>query len=390
MRILFICQCSPLQEGGAEVRSKEVALRLVKMGHAVTILCMKTDIQEPPVEDYHGARIICKKIVPDWILRKTPYPSYFLLAISSLFLMLYIPFLLRKERFDLIREDISPSPPSGLLSLVRLPARRRIAVTHNLSGTLRGWVKFYGPLYGLAGFFMNRLLRSGALKYDRIICDGQWFADELRQFPKIAHKVAYVPNGVNLECFKSNETWPNRSKMIRLLCVGRLVETKGHGYVIEALAHIKSAYPNVKLDIFGRGPLRKQLAQLAQQLSVSHMVEFHVPVRHDEMPEVYRRYDFFVLPSVFEGLPLVLIEAAASKLPIIATDIPGVTTVLDCQSATLALSENALDLADQIKWALEHPEEIRQKTALAYERAQKYDWDITARQEIDEGQDAQP
>lgn len=153
---------------------------------------------------------------------------------------------------------------------------------------------------------------------------------------------------------------------------------------------LRSGALQLKLDIVGSGPLREPLARLAQQLGVSHMLEFRPPVSHAEMPEIYRRSDFFIMPSVFEGLPLALIEAMASKLPIIATAIPGVTTVLDCTSATLALSENALDLAEKIQWAIEHTTEIVQKIELAYTIAQKYDWDITARQEIGRVYDAQP
>lgn len=388
MKILFICKCSPLKEGGAEARSKEVAFQLAAMGHEVTILCARTDVQEPPEETRNGVRIICKKVLPDWLLKRAPYPSYFSLGASSLFLMFRIPALLRKEKFDLIREDISPFPPSGLLSLKRLPARKRIAVTHNLSGTLKGWMKFYGPVYGLAGYFMDRLLRSGALKYDRIICDGKWFADELKQFPKIADKVVYVPNGVNLELFKSNGTKPHDSGAIRLLCVGRLVETKGHRYLIEAMAKIKSEFPDVELDIVGDGRLKQQLREMAEQFGVGNMVEFLPLVTHDEMPGVYRRYDFFVMPSVFEGLPVALIEAMASKLPIIATDIPGVTSILDSSGATLASSESATDLAEKMRWAFLHRKEVLQKACVAYEIARRYDWQITARQELDENYSA--
>src|SRR6185295_4368594 len=143
MRILFISHSSPLKEGGAETRTREVALRLARSGHTVTILCGKTSADDPSVTEVSGVKIVTKKTLPDWLLRKYPYPHYFSLAAANLFLMFYVPAFLRLSKFDLIREDLAPFPPTFLLSLVRLSVGRRIAITHMLSRTLRGWTKYY-------------------------------------------------------------------------------------------------------------------------------------------------------------------------------------------------------------------------------------------------------
>lgn len=384
MRILFINKASLRHEGGAEIRSKEVGKRLVLLGHDVVVLAAKTNINEPKFELYHGMKLHHKKVLPDWLIRRLPAPHYLCLAAANLFLMFHIYFLLKREKFDFIREDISPFPPSFLLSLVRLPASKRIAVVHNLPRTLKGWFKFYGIIYGFAGFLMDRLLRSGKLKYDRIISVGKWFADELKQYPEITSKVSYIPNGVNLEHFSKNKTKCGNTGVIRLLSVGRLAETKGHRYLIEALSYLKSEYPQVKLDILGNGPLKGSLVQLAKRLGVLDIVEFRIPVLYEEMPQIYNEYDFFVMPSVFEGFPVSIIEAMASQSPIIATDIPGITGVVDASSATLALTENGPDLARKLKWAFEHPDEIAQKAELGYKVANKYSWDRVAEQEMEE------
>lgn len=384
MRILFINKASLRHEGGAEIRSKEVGKRLVSLGHDVVMLTAKTNINEPKSELYHGIKLHHKKVLPDWLIRRFPAPHYLSLAAANLFLMFHIYFLLKEEKFDLIREDISPFPPSFLLSLVRLPASKRIAVVHNLPRTLKGWFKFYGIIYGFAGFLMDRLLRSGKLKYDRIICAGKWFADELKQYPEIVSKVSYIPNGVNLEHFSKNKPKRGNTRVIRLLSVGRLAETKGHRYLIEALSYLKSEYPQIKLDIFGNGPLKQTLLRRAQQLEVYDSIEFKLPVRYEQMPPIYNQYDFLVMPSVFEGFPLSLIEAMACELPIIASTIPGITGIVDASSATLALTENGPDLARKLKWAFEHPDEIAQKAELGYKVANKYSWDRVAEQEMEE------
>jgi glycosyltransferase involved in cell wall biosynthesis len=383
MRILFINKASLRHEGGGEIRSKEIAKRLASSGHDVVVLAAKTNIKESSFELYHGVKLYHKKVLPDWLIRIFPAPHYFTLAAANLMLMFHLYSFLKNNKFDLIREDISPFPPSGLLAFAALPVSKRIAVVHNLQRTLREWYKFYGPIYGFCGFLMNRSLRSGKLKYDRIVCVGKWLADELKEHPRIASKVIYVPNGVDGRFFSNKIIGSGRANAIRLLCVGRLVEIKGHRYLIEALAYLKNEYPKIKLDILGNGPLKDSLAQLTKQWGVQGIVEFRSPVSYEEMPRVYKEFDFLVMPSISEGFPMSLLEAMAGKLPIIATDIPGITHVVDGKAATLALPENSHDLAKQMKWAFEHPDEIAQKTESAYSIAKHYDWDIITQQELE-------
>jgi len=278
---------------------------------------------------------------------------------------------------------VAPFPPTFLLSLLELPVAKRIAVTHMLPGSLRAWVSYYGPLFGLAGYLMGRLLRAGAMKYDRIVCAANWFAEEMKRSPSVAAKVRYVPNGVDFAAFSPSAPSRCIHGEVRLLGVGRLVETKGHRYAIEALGRLKSRHPGLKLDIFGNGPLRGRLIDLARRLGVSHMVEILPPVAYREMPALYRRYDFFLMPSIWEGQPVSLIEAMASRLPIIATDIPSITEMLDERSATLAAKENTADLAERVDWAIGHPEVVLRRAETAHEMARAYDWASTARRELE-------
>ena len=384
MRLLFVSHSSPVKEGGAETRTREVALRLARAGHEVTVLCGRTHVDDPAELDLHGVRILTRKTLPDALLRRFPYPHYVSLAAANLFLMLHLPALLRRERFDVLREDLAPFPPTFLLSLVRLPVARRIAVMHMLPGSLRGWIGYYGALFGPAGWLMDRLLRAGALRYERIVCDSNWFADELRRSPALAPKVRYVPNGVDFTAFAASPAAPRADGSVRLLCVGRLAETKGHRYAIEALARLRDRQPRLHLDIVGNGALREELIALAQRRGVADRVRILAPVAHAEMPSLYRRYDLFVMPSLWEGQPVSLIEAMASALPIVATDIPAIRAMLDERSATLAKKEDADDLAERLDWALGNRDTVLRRAEAAREKAREYDWAATARQEIED------
>lgn len=372
-----------MKEGGAETRTREVAFRLARSGHRVTILCGKTNVSDPDVTVEEGVRIVSKKTLPTFLLRRFPYPHYISLAGANLFLMFHIRAFLKHENPDVIREDVAPFPPTFLLSLVRLKAKERIAVTHMLSRTLRGWIKFYGLVFGCAGFVMDRLLRAGKLKYDRIVCDSKWFSDELKEYPAITSKVSYIPNGVDLEQCNRTRARRDGNGRIRLLSVGRLTVTKGHRFAIEAVHRLKGEYPDVTLDIIGNGAMKEPLIRRAKELGVCDMVEIRPPIAHSELLRLYDDYDFFVMPSLWEGLPVSLIEAMASRLPIVASDITAIRDILDEGSATFAASEDAAVLAERLRWAFQHPEEVGRFAESAYEIAKRFDWNNTAKGEIE-------
>lgn len=383
-RILFINKASLRHEGGAESRTREIGKRLVASGHEVVVLAAKTNICEPPVEIIDGMTLCHKKVLPDFLIRRFPAPRYLPLAAANLFLMVHLYLLLKRERFDCIREDLSPFPPSFLLALVSLPVSLRIAVVHNMPGTMKGWIRSYGLLYGWVGYLFDRFLRAGRLKYDRIICVAKWLDRDLKRSSKIAMKVHYVPNGVDVAQFSEIRVTRPKTGAIRLLSVGRLVEMKGFRFLIEALSILKQNNLRPQLTIFGDGPLKGSLIQLARQLKVEDQVEIRSPVPHNEMPLIYTECDFLVFPSLSEGLSLSLLEAMAARLPIVATDIPGTADVLNIHAATMCQSENAQDLADKLRRAFDHPDDIRHKTEAAYQIANNYSWDRCKKQEWDE------
>jgi glycosyltransferase involved in cell wall biosynthesis len=352
------------------------------MGHHVTVLTAKTRVHEPPFEMYEGMRLYHKKVLPDRLLQMFPAAHYFPMAVANLTLMFHLLPLINRERFDLVREDISPFPPSGLLALFPLPVKTRVGVIHNLQSTLSGWIRFYGLIYGLAGFIMDRLLRYGLLRYDRILCPARWFAAELKRHPRIAAIVKCVPNGINL-ADHAVASPPKPGGPVRLMCVGRLVETKGHRYLIQAVSELKTWRRQIHLEIIGDGPLKSSLQNRIERLGLGSHVMLKPPMSHEELLKRYAQDDLFVMPSVFEGFPITLIEAMASRLPIVATRIPGVTDILDDHTAVLAEPEKASDLAEKIRWAIEHPNEVADNVRRAYEMVKGYGWDRIAIQEIE-------
>jgi glycosyltransferase involved in cell wall biosynthesis len=115
--------------------------------------------------------------------------------------------------------------------------------------------------------------------------------------------------------------------------VGRLIERKGVSHIIRALGAVRQRTP-ARLVVIGEGPERPQLEQLARDVGVAAHVDFRGRVSNDELRRAYAAADVFVLPSVLdarqdtEGLGVVLLEAMNYSVPVIASDIGGITDIV--------------------------------------------------------------
>ncbi|MDB5100447.1 MAG: glycosyl transferase group 1 [Cyanobacteria bacterium RYN_339] len=111
-----------------------------------------------------------------------------------------------------------------------------------------------------------------------------------------------------------------------ILGVGRLVEQKGFGTLIEALPRVLAVQPDVLVALAGVGELREALGARAEELGVSHAVRFLG--RREDVPRLLAAADIFCLPSLDEGLPLAIAEAMAAGLPVVATPVGGVPEIV--------------------------------------------------------------
>jgi glycosyltransferase involved in cell wall biosynthesis len=113
---------------------------------------------------------------------------------------------------------------------------------------------------------------------------------------------------------------------ILVLSVGRLAEQKGHIYLLEAIPAIVEQFPETVFAIAGEGSQRAELEARSEQLGISQSVRF-LGTRSD-IPELLQMADIFVLPSLWEGFPIALLEAMEAGLPVIATRVEGVEEII--------------------------------------------------------------
>ena len=129
--------------------------------------------------------------------------------------------------------------------------------------------------------------------------------------------------------------------------VAHLADHKGHKYLIEAADILKAQAPHIKLIIVGEGPLRMELGKQAKEIHVEDIV-FFLGFRED-IPQILGSLDLFVLSSKLEGMGSSLLDAMASRLPIVATRVGGIPEVVqDGETGLLVPPKRSARLAEAI------------------------------------------
>jgi glycosyltransferase involved in cell wall biosynthesis len=178
----------------------------------------------------------------------------------------------------------------------------------------------------------ERLLMT---RTDRVIVSARSVRDfYLRQIHADPSKVDVIYNAVDWGILQPGEAAGARERVraeiglaVDASVVGvsaRLTEQKGHRFLFEALA--SPALADVRLVVMGDGPLRDELSALAQRLGIASRLIF-LGVRRD-VGELMAALDVFVMPSLWEGLPLALILAMGAGLPVVATAVAGIPEVV--------------------------------------------------------------
>jgi glycosyltransferase involved in cell wall biosynthesis len=147
-----------------------------------------------------------------------------------------------------------------------------------------------------------------------------------------AERIITIQNGIDVDSFSSlGDKGDLRSELglidrLVVLAIGRLVEQKGHTYLIEAAEILKEEFPNISVLIVGEGPLRKTLESKIKSSKLEDNVTLLGPRR--DIPDLLALSDVYVMPSLFEGLPITLLEAMAAGKPIVTTEVDGIHGVL--------------------------------------------------------------
>jgi len=162
---------------------------------------------------------------------------------------------------------------------------------------------------------------------DKIIAVSGGVRDYSIKIEKIkADKLEVIYNGIDLTKFAFRGYKPIDLANVKAVVVARLEKQKGHQYLIEALPLILKKYPNFVLNILGTGSLLADLKSQAGSLGLLNKVVFWE--QQLEVEKILPQMDLFILPSVWEGLGIAILEAQAVGVPVLASNVGGIKEIV--------------------------------------------------------------
>jgi len=215
------------------------------------------------------------------------------------------------------------------------------------------------------GFFKKRLFRKAFHCWGKkVIAISKEVSDHLMIDFKVKEKdIAVIHNGIDPERFGvlSAEDRASKRSFFGLGggpvvgIIARLSEVKGHIYLIEAMSLVLKDIPDAQLVIAGEGKMQDELLSLVKRLKMEKSVLF-VPTINDTR-DILAALDLFVLPSLEEGLGLSLMEAMASGIAVIGSDVGGIKSLIQNDyNGLLVASRDVRELSFAIKKLLKDPE----------------------------------
>lgn len=192
---------------------------------------------------------------------------------------------------------------------------------------------------------------------DKIIAVSHSVKEHSIKVEKISSKkIKVIYNGINTQkfIFKGYQQI-DLDKKINAVIVARLEPVKGHQYFFKAMPLILEKYPNFILNIVGAGSLEEKLKEQVKELKIENNVKFLGMKLNPE--EILKQMDLFILPSQWEGLGVVLLEAQAIGLPVLTSDIPGTREVVEDKETGLLFDyENPTSIFRSVEVLFTHPE----------------------------------
>lgn len=211
--------------------------------------------------------------------------------------------------------------------------------------------------------FSKKLLKYVLIKSHGLVFQTQGV---MNQFPdlKLKDKSIVIPNPIYIDkkAFQYIELKDNR-----IVTIGRLTEQKNQKILIDAFAKIEKQYPNLILEIYGEGHLEKELQRQIKNYHLENKI--FLKGTSSDVLKLIHTAKLFVLTSLYEGMPNVLIEAQGLGIPCISSDCPPggpAYLVNHLQTGLLFENNNINSLIEQICFALENDDEIKKISKNAY------------------------
>jgi len=373
MRVLIVNYEYPPLGGGSSTATAEMAKLAANLGHQIVVLT--AGFRNLPRKETLAGHTVVRIPAIRFSKHKCTVPemiSYILSAFT------HAPRLVREFEPDVVwAVNGIPSGPIAL-ELMKLLGVPYLVLLRD--GEVPGFLKEKLALYHTLTMPLTKAIWRNA---SFVVANSRGLRDlALRTTPGLEIKV--VPNGVDTRKFHPPK-FRGPDVPVRILFLGRLSPQKGVEYLLRAVANLPADIRgSVHLVIVGDGPERRRLEQLAARLSVDNVTEFRGWADREEVPQLYRAADIYALPSLYEGMPNTLLEAMASGLAVVATDVAGSEELVRSgDNGLLVPPRDPAALTAALEQLISSPELRRNLGRAAREFvAQSHDWERITQQHL--------
>jgi glycosyltransferase involved in cell wall biosynthesis len=191
-------------------------------------------------------------------------------------------------------------------------------------------------------------------------------------FEKYGFRAGIVPNIVNLDAFRPAEVMPTTP---HLIVTRHLEPIYDIASALRAFAIVVDRHADARLTVVGSGPDREKLGQLASDLGIATRVEFTGPLENSRLPALYRTATVAVNPSLVDNFPISLLEAMASGVPIVSTNVGGIPHLVKHEATALLVPpSHPAALANAVLRVLDDPGLATELRCAGLNEVQGYAW----------------
>lgn len=348
MRVLLACPYAWDAPGGVQVHVRQLAGRLLERGHQVLVLAPSARGAEEP-----WVRIVGRPL-------RMPYAGTVAPICFSFGSWRRIRAALERFSPDVIHVHEPMTPSTSMLVVGAAPAPV-VATFHAFLRRSR-LLEVAAPALGWAWRRLDA----------RVAVSEAAAAFVARAFPG---PVEVIPNGLETERFASAAPAEDLPAGRRILWVNRLDPQKGFPVALRAFVRLAAEFPDLSLVVAGDGRDREAIAMLSSEEAAR--VVMLGTVSHDRVPAYHAACEVLVSPALGqESFGIVLVEAMAAGLPVVASDIPGYREVVrDGTEGLLVPPGDPGALADAVRWILADPDLAARFGKAGRERAAAFSWD---------------
>ena len=224
--------------------------------------------------------------------------------------------------------------------------------------------------------FNKNLFKKNVFYADRIASTSKIMADEIKKvLPDYKKDITVTPFGVDIKKFKPVKKEPRKEIVIGI--VKYFHPIYNIDLLIRSFALLCKDYNNLRLDIYGDGPLKDSLVSLSNELGVGNKVRFLGIIPNDEVPQAINEMDIFVNCSKNESFGVAVLEGMACEKPVVVTDTPGYKEIVTNEYDGIILENREPEtMAKALKRLIDDPE-LREKMGKNGRKTvvEKYDWD---------------